>query len=146
MKALLQRVTSGSVTIDGNIEGQIATGLVILLGVKTGDSEEDAKFLADKCLHLRIFPDGDGKFNLSCQDVSGEILVVSQFTLCANTTKGRRPSFIEAARPEVSEPLYEKFVHYVKESGLKVETGIFGAMMQVEINNDGPVTVMVESK
>jgi len=146
MKALLQRVSSGSVSISGKVKGQIGPGLVILLGIKTGDSEEDARFLAEKCLNLRIFSDRDGKFNLSCQDVAGEILVVSQFTLYGNTTKGRRPSFIEAARPEVSQPLYEKFVEYLQESALKVETGQFGAMMQVEIKNDGPVTLMLESR
>ena len=146
MRAVIQRVSSGSVTIDGKVVGKIGKGLVILLGVKNGDSETDAKSLADKCVNLRIFNDEDGKFNLSALDVGGELLAISQFTLYGDTRKGRRPSFIEAAQPEISEPLYEKFVEYLQESGLKVATGKFGAMMQVEINNDGPVTIIAESK
>ncbi|MCD4664772.1 MAG: D-tyrosyl-tRNA(Tyr) deacylase [Bacteroidales bacterium] len=146
MRAFVQRVSSGSVSIDGKMVGKIGTGLVILLGVKNGDTEADAKFLADKCVNLRIFTDEAGKFNLSALDVGGELLAISQFTLYGNTRKGRRPSFIEAAPPEISEPLYEKFVGFLKESGLKVATGEFGAMMLVEINNHGPVTIIVESK
>ena len=145
MRAFVQRVSSGSVSIDGKMVGKIGTGLVILLGVKNGDTEADAKFLADKCVNLRIFTDEAGKFNLSALDVGGELLAISQFTLYGNTRKGRRPSFIEAAPPEFSEPLYEKFVGFLKESGLKVATGEFGAMMLVEINNHGPVTIIVES-
>ncbi len=146
MRAVVQRVSSGSVSIDGKVVGKIDEGLVILLGVRNGDTEADVKFLADKCVNLRIFTDENGKFNLSALDVKGELLAVSQFTLYGNTRKGRRPSFIEAAPPEISEPLYEKFVDYLRESGLKVATGEFGAMMLVEINNDGPVTIIVESK
>ena len=146
MRAVVQRVSSGSVTIDGEVVGKIGKGLVILLGVKNGDTEADAKFVADKCANLRIFADEDNKFNLSAKDVGGEMLVISQFTLYGDTRKGRRPSFVEAAPPEVSKPLYEKFVEYLKENGLKVATGEFGAMMLVEINNDGPVTIIVESK
>lgn len=146
MRAVVQRVSSGSVLIDGKIVGKIGKGLVILLGVRNGDTEADAKFLADKCVNLRIFTDENGKFNLSALDVKGELLAISQFTLYGDTRKGRRPSFIEAAPPEASEPLYEKFVDYLRESGLKVATGEFGAMMLVEINNDGPVTIIVESK
>ena len=146
MRAVVQRVSSGSVSIDGKMVGKIGEGLVILLGVKNGDTEADAKFLADKCVNLRIFTDEAGKFNLSALDVGGELLAISQFTLYGNTRKGRRPSFIEAAPPEISEPLYEKFVSFLKESRLKVATGEFGAMMLVEINNHGPVTIIVESK
>jgi D-tyrosyl-tRNA(Tyr) deacylase len=126
--------------------GEIGSGLVILLGVKNGDTEEDAKFLADKCVNLRIFADDAGKFNLSALDVGGELLAISQFTLYGDARKGRRPSFVEAAPPEISEPLYEKFVYYLQQSQLKTATGIFGAMMVVEIHNDGPVTILLESK
>ena len=146
MRAVIQRVSGGSVSIAGKVVGKIGKGLVILLGVKNGDTEAEAKFLADKCVNLRIFADEEGKFNLSALDIRGELLAISQFTLYGNTRKGRRPSFIEAAPPEISEPLYEKFVSYLQESGLKVASGEFGAMMQVEINNDGPVTIIAESK
>ncbi|OQX86089.1 D-tyrosyl-tRNA(Tyr) deacylase [candidate division KSB1 bacterium 4484_87] len=146
MRAVVQRVSRGAVSIDGEKKGEIGGGLVILLGIKHGDAEADAKYLAEKCVNLRIFADGDGKFNLSALDVGAEILVISQFTLYGDTRKGRRPSFIEAAPPEISEPLYEKFVENIRQSGLKVETGEFGAMMLVEIYNDGPVTLIVESK
>ncbi len=146
MRALIQRVTKSSVSVDGEVTGQIGKGLVILLGVTDNDTEEDARFLAEKCANLRIFSDSEGKFNLSCVEENGEILVISQFTLYADTRKGRRPSFIRAAHPETSEPLYRKFIACLKEMNLKVEEGIFGAMMKVEIHNDGPVTLMVESK
>ncbi len=146
MRALVQRVSKASVTVEGQKVGEIGKGLVILLGVRTGDTEEDAKFLAEKCANLRIFPDDHGKFNLSALEVKGEMLVVSQFTLYGDTRKGRRPSFIEAAPPEVSEPLYRSFVANLKEMGFKVEEGVFGAMMEVEIHNDGPVTLLLESK
>jgi D-tyrosyl-tRNA(Tyr) deacylase len=146
MRAVVQRVTKASVSIDGKIVGSIGKGLVILLGIKNGDLDDDVKFLAEKCVNLRIFSDAAGKFNLSALDVSGEILAISQFTLYGDTRKGRRPSFIEAAPPEISEPLYQTFVTYLRQSGLKVETGEFGAMMLVEIFNDGPVTILLESK
>ena len=146
MRAIIQRVSKASVSIDGEIVGEIGRGLVVLLGVKNSDTEADAKYLADKCINLRIFADEQSKFNLSALDVKGEILVVSQFTLYADTRKGRRPSFIEAAPPEISNPLYEKFIFYLKTNGLKVACGKFGATMSVEIHNDGPVTVIVESK
>ena len=146
MRAVVQRVSSGSITINGEVVGKSNNGLVILLGVRNGDTEEDAKFLADKCLNLRIFADENGKFNLSALDVNGELLAISQFTLYGTNRTGRRPSFIEAAPPEISEPLYDKFVGFLRESGLKVASGEFGAMMLVEINNDGPVTIIVESK
>ncbi len=146
MRAVVQRVSRGAVSIGGEKKGEIGPGLVILLGVKHGDTENDAKYLADKCVNLRIFADDEGKFNRSALDVGADLLVISQFTLYGDTRKGRRPSFIEAAPPEISEPLYEKFVEYLRQSGLKVATGEFGAMMLVEIFNDGPVTLIVESK
>lgn len=146
MRALIQRVTKASVSIEGKVVGSIGKGLVILLGVKLGDTDDDANFLADKSVNLRIFADQEGKFNLSALDVGGELLAISQFTLYGDTRKGRRPSFIDAAPPEISEPLYEKFVTYLRQSGLKVATGEFGAMMLVEIHNDGPVTILLESK
>jgi len=146
VRALIQRVTKASVSIEGKVVGSIGKGLVILLGVKLGDTNDDANFLADKSVNLRIFADQEGKFNLSALDVGGELLAISQFTLYGDTRKGRRPSFIDAAPPEISEPLYEKFVTYLRQSGLKVATGEFGAMMLVEIHNDGPVTILLESK
>jgi len=146
MRALIQRVQQGSVTVDDKIIGQIKTGLVILLGVKDGDTEAAAEYLANKIVNLRIFQDANGKFNRSALDVGAELLAISQFTLYADTTRGRRPGFSEAARPEVSIPLYEKFVDFLKESGLNVETGEFGAHMIVEIINDGPVTIMLDSE
>ncbi len=144
MRALLQRVGSASVSVDGEVLGKIGRGLVILVGVKTGDSAEDAAWVAAKCVNLRIFSDTAGKFNLSALEVGAELLVVSQFTLYADCRKGRRPSFVEAAPPAVSEPLYESFVAEIRQSGLNTVTGSFGAMMQLEIHNDGPVTVLVE--
>lgn len=146
MRAVVQRVTKASVSIDKKVVGEISKGLVILLGVKNSDTEDDARFLADKCVNLRIFADAAGKFNLSALEVGGELLAISQFTLYGDSRKGRRPSFIEAAPPEISKPLYEKFVTYLQASGLKVATGEFGAMMLVEIHNDGPVTIILESK
>jgi len=126
--------------------GRIGKGLVILLGVRNSDTEAEAQYLAEKCANLRIFSDENHNLNLSCLDVRGEVLVVSQFTLYGDTRKGRRPSFIEAAPPTVSEPLYKQFIAYLRDLGLKVAEGVFGAMMQVEIINDGPVTLIVESK
>lgn len=126
--------------------GEIGKGAVVLLGVRSDDTDDDARFLAQKCANLRIFSDASGKFNHSILEVGGEMLVVSQFTLYADTRKGRRPSFIDAASPDLSKPLYESFVQQLKRFEIKVATGIFGAMMQVEIHNDGPVTIMLESK
>ena len=146
MQAVIQRVSKASVSIDGKVVGKIGQGLVILLGVRGGDSEDDIPYVADKCANLRIFEDEDGKFNLSAVDVGGEFLVISQFTLFGDTRKGRRPSFTQAAPPEIAEPLYQKFVEYLRNKGHKVETGEFGAMMLVEIHNDGPVTLTVRSK
>jgi len=146
MKALLQRVTKASVSVDGHITGKIDAGLVILLGVQNGDSVEDAKYLAEKCANLRIFADEKGKFSHSLRDVKGEALVVSQFTLYGDTSKGRRPNFSAAAPPETSKPLYEKFMNALSVLEINVESGAFGAMMLLELRNDGPVTLMIESK
>jgi D-tyrosyl-tRNA(Tyr) deacylase len=146
MRALVQRVKTGSVTIDGKIAGAIGRGLVILLGIRIGDTAEDVNFVADKCANLRIFEDNDGKFNLSALNISAEILVISQFTLYGDCRKGRRPSFIDAAPPETSEPLYESFIERIRQQELRTQTGKFGANMLVEIHNDGPVTILVESK
>ncbi len=146
MRALLQRVQKGSVRIDHTVRGVIGRGLVIFLGVKIGDCEADADYLAEKCVQLRIFSDEQGKFNLSALEVGAELLVISQFTLYADTRKGRRPSFIAAAPPEISIPLYQRFVSAISSYGLCTHTGEFGAAMLVEIHNDGPVTVLVESK
>jgi len=144
MRVLIQRVTEASVAIDGKIVGKIGKGMLILLGVKVGDTQAEADFLADKCLGLRIFSDEEGKMNLALGDVGGELLVVSQFTLYGDARKGRRPSYIEAAQPPVSEPLYNYFVDRLKQSGTKVETGEFGADMAVSLVNDGPVTILIE--
>ena len=145
MKALLQRVAKSSVAVRGKTAGRIAGGLVVLLGVAEGDGEKDAEYLADKIANLRIFSDDQSKFNLSTLQVNGELLVISQFTLIADTRKGRRPSFASAAPPERAESLYNFFIMRLKQTGLKVETGEFGAHMMVEILNDGPVTIMLDS-
>jgi D-tyrosyl-tRNA(Tyr) deacylase len=146
MRAVLQRVQSGSVTIGDDVIGSISRGLVILLGIKRGDTEKDALYLAENCVNLRIFSVADGKFNLSAIDVVAEFLIISQFTLYADCRKGKRPNFIEAAPPEQSEPLYDSFISRIRKSGLKVESGKFGGNMCVTIVNDGPVTVLLESK
>lgn len=149
MRALLQRVSSGGVKIPHeNYSAEIGKGLVLLLGIKTGDNDEGVNFVADKCCNLRIFGDENDKMNLSVIDIDGEILIISQFTLYGDTTKGNRPGFTDAARPDEAIPLYEKFIARLKENlgAEKIKTGIFGAMMEIEIINDGPVTVIVESK
>ncbi len=146
MKALLQRVSRASVSVAGEEVGRIARGLVVFLGVAEGDSEKDAQYLIQKIVNLRIFADEAEKFNLSALDISGELLLVSQFTLMADTRKGRRPSFIEAAPPEQAEQLFDYFVGLARESGLKIATGRFQQYMQVEIHNDGPVTIMLDSR
>ncbi|WP_419956068.1 D-aminoacyl-tRNA deacylase [Neobacillus niacini] len=146
MRVVVQRSKNAKVTVNGEITGQISKGLVLLVGVTHQDTEEDAAFLADKIANLRIFEDDAGKMNLSLLEVGGEILSVSQFTLYGDCRKGRRPNFMEAARPEQANPLYETFNGLLREKGIKVETGIFGAMMDVELINDGPVTLIVESK
>lgn len=146
LKALLQRVTSAAVSVDGSVTGQIGRGLVVLLGVAENDSKKDADYLSDKIAGLRIFSDDDGKFNLSLLQVRGGMLVISQFTLLADTRKGRRPSFTGAATPDKADELYNYFINKVKEMGLEVATGIFAAHMQVQITNDGPVTILIDSK
>jgi D-tyrosyl-tRNA(Tyr) deacylase len=146
MRVVLQRVREASVEVDGKIVGQIGPGILVFLGVGKGDSEHDAIFLADRVLGLRIFEDSAGKMNLSVKDVQGEILVVSQFTLYGNTLKGLRPSFDAAAPQDQARVLYELFLQELRRSGLKVESGIFGARMKVSLVNDGPVTFIVESE
>lgn len=144
MRAVVQRVTRSSVTVAGKVVGEIGRGLTVLIGVRDGDTEEEARWLAHKIAGLRVFEDENEKMNLSVQDIGGQVLVVSQFTLYGNTKKGFRPSFVEAARPEIAEPLIEKFVTFLRQEGVPVQTGIFRAMMQVEIHNDGPVTIILE--
>ncbi len=146
MRAVLTRVKSASVTIDGRIHGQIGQGFLILLGVTHEDTEAQAVKLADKLTGLRIFEDAEGKMNQGLESVNGEILVVSQFTLYGNCKKGRRPDFLAAARPEIAIPLYEKFVQLIRDKGIHVETGEFGAEMLVESVNDGPVTLVVDTE
>jgi len=146
MRALLQRVSHASVTVDGKVVGQIGQGLLVLLGVGQGDSEAQVKVLADKIAYLRIFGDDEGKMNRSLLDINGEALVVSQFTLYADTRKGRRPSFTQAAPPALAEPLVEQFQSAMAAYGLKVSGGIFGAHMNVELVNDGPVTIWLDSE
>ncbi len=144
MRAVLQRVRRGRVSVDGRTVAEIGRGLVILVGVGHGDTEEEARWIAEKCAVLRVFEDEAGKTNLSVLDIGGEAIVVSQFTLYADTRKGRRPSFIRAAPPEVAEPLVERFAVILRERGVPTQTGVFGAHMLVEIENDGPVTVLLE--
>jgi D-aminoacyl-tRNA deacylase len=146
MRIVVQRSKKAKVTVNGEITGIISKGLVLLVGVTHQDKDEDAVFLADKIANLRIFEDDAGKMNLSLLEVGGEILSVSQFTLYGDTKKGRRPNFMEAAKPEQANQLYERFNGLLREKGIKVETGIFGAMMDVELINDGPVTLIVDSK
>lgn len=146
MRAVLQRVSEASVSVDGRVVGQIGPGLVVLLGVGHGDTDLDARKLADKIVTLRIFADSASKFNLSCLDVGGEVLVVSQFTLYADTRKGRRPSFTEAAPADLAATLVDSFAEAVRQYGLKVESGVFQAHMLVRIFNDGPVTIWLESQ
>ena len=146
MRAVVQRVSSASVKVDNEIVGQIDRGFLVLLGVGTDDADEDAVMLAEKIAGLRVFEDDDGKMNLSLSDVDGRILVVSQFTLFGDCRKGRRPSFVEAARPEKAELLYETFVAEIRGQGIAVETGRFQTHMDVSLVNDGPVTLMLDSR
>ena len=146
MKALLQRVTGASVSVTGEVVGRIGRGLVVFVGVASGDTEKDAQYMVRKTVSLRIFSDEEGRFNLSALDIKGELLLVSQFTLLANTSKGRRPSFTEAAPPAQAEEIFERFVKRARATGLRVETGRFQQHMQVEIHNDGPVTILLDSK
>ncbi len=146
MRLVLQRVTEASVEVESKVVGQIGPGLLVFLGVGKGDSESDVTFLADRLLGLRIFEDAAGKMNLSVQDVQGEILVISQFTLYGSTLKGRRPGFDAAAPPDQARVLYELFLQELRRSNLRVESGIFGARMHVSLINDGPVTFILESE
>ncbi len=144
MRIVLQRVTSASVKVDGEVTGSIGTGYLVLLGVGQGDTEEDCRRLADKIINLRIFSDENDKINLSLSDVDGDLLVVSQFTLYADCRKGNRPNFIQAGKPDEAERLYNYFTDYCRSKGKHVETGIFGADMKVELVNDGPFTIVLE--
>jgi len=147
MIAVIQRVSEASVTIEGQIKGKIDTGFLILLGITHTDTQEDLEWLARKIVGMRIFGDAEGKMNLDLKSVNGNILLISQFTLHANTKKGNRPSFIEAARPEVAIPLYEKMIQQLsQELGQPIQTGEFGADMKVALLNDGPVTIIIDSK
>ena len=146
MKVVVQRAKRAKVTVNGEVVGSIDHGLVLLVGVTHSDTIEDAAFIADKIAHLRIFEDESGKMNISVLDVGGEILSVSQFTLYGDCRKGRRPNFMEAAKPDHALPIYEAMNEALRQKGIRVETGKFGAMMEVELINDGPVTLIVESK
>ena len=146
MKAIIQRVSSAQVDIEGKTAGKIGAGFLILLGVEQDDDERHAKALADKISFLRVFTDENDKMNLSLGDIDGSVLVISNFTLCADCSHGRRPSFIAAARPEKAEPLYEYFCGTIRGKGIRVENGVFGADMQVSLVNDGPVTIDINSK
>lgn len=146
MKALVQRVSRASVSVNDRIVGKIGPGLVVFVGVAQGDSKQDATYLANKVVNLRIFADESSKFSLSALDTKGDILIVSQFTLLGDTRKGRRPDFTSAAPPDLAKELYEFLVEQIRATGLKVETGVFQEHMLVEIHNDGPVTISLESK
>ncbi len=146
MIAVIQRVKTCSVTIDGQKTAEIGKGLLVLLGVGKGDTPEEADYLAEKTAHLRIFEDEAGKMNRSVQEIRGAVMVVSQFTLLGDCRKGRRPSFIEAAKPDVAIPLYKRYIERLRKTGLVVETGRFGAMMDIGLINDGPVTLILDSR
>lgn len=146
MRGVVQRVKKASVTVDGELIGKIEKGLLVFLGIGNEDDEKDIQYLADKIINLRIFEDSNEKMNESLLDQKGELLIVSQFTLYGDCRKGKRPSFDKAAKPKDAEMLYERFVEYCKSCGVKVETGKFQAMMDVELINDGPVTLLIDSK
>jgi D-tyrosyl-tRNA(Tyr) deacylase len=146
VRAVVQRVSEASVRVDGELRGAVGPGLVVLLGVQVGDGEADAAALADKVLNLRVFPDEAGQMNRSVVDVRGGLLVVSQFTLLGDARRGRRPSFVEAARPEEADRLYGRFVEELRPSGLEVATGVFRATMDVALVNQGPVTILLDSR
>jgi len=145
MRAIIQRVGYAGVSIDGKTQSEIKKGFLILLGVSTADTEDDAKYLAEKCSGLRVFEDENGKMNLSLEDISGEMLIVSNFTLMADCTRGRRPGFENAARPEKAIPLYELFCSEAGKTGIPVKTGVFGADMKISLQNDGPVTLILDT-
>ena len=144
MRVVLQRVSRAAVTVEGRVTGEIRQGLLVLVGFTAGDGEEALRWMAEKVVGLRVFPDEEGKMNRSVAEIGGGLLVVSQFTLYGDARRGRRPSFVDAARPEAAIPLYERFVELLRATGLPVGTGEFGAMMQVELVNDGPVTLVLE--
>lgn len=146
MRAVVQRVKESKVTVDGKVVGEIGKGILILLGVEEDDTEKDVKYMAEKIANLRIFRDDEGKMNLSTVDVGGEALVISQFTLMGDCRRGRRPSYSHAAKPELAIPLYEKFIEEIKTYGIPTQEGIFQAMMDVYLINDGPVTLLIDSK
>lgn len=146
MRVVIQRVSEASVSIDSQVTGQIRNGYMILVGICPEDNQEDIQWLTQKIVNLRVFGDEDGKMNLSISDIKGEILLISQFTLFASTKKGNRPSFIQSAKPEIAIPLYEQFINSLKETGIPVQTGTFGADMKVSLTNDGPVTIIIDSK
>lgn len=145
MRAVVQRVDRASVTVDGQITGQVERGLLVLLGVAEGDTEKDLHYIVDKVCGLRVFEDAEGKMNLSVQDVGGSLLAVSQFTLCGDCRKGKRPSFDKAAKPDIANAFYEQFVAQCRAKGLSVATGVFRAHMLVELVNNGPVTILLDS-
>lgn len=146
MRAVITRVKSAEVKIDGQAHSKIGNGLLILLGVSVNDTERDAEYLAKKISMMRIFEDSEEKLNLSCSAVGGDMMVVSNFTLYANTQKGNRPSFVDAARPELAKPLYEYFIGLLREAGYKTETGVFGAYMELSSVNDGPITIVMDTE
>lgn len=147
MRAVIQRVTHASVAIDGKIKSEIKAGLLVLLGIEENDTQQDIDWLVKKIIQMRIFSDADGKMNLSVQDINGDILVISQFTLFASTKKGNRPSFLRSAKPDIAIPLYEQFIGETeKQFRKKIYTGEFGADMKVELLNDGPVTIIIDSR
>lgn len=146
MRLVIQRVSKASVEIEGKVNGKIDEGFMLLVGITNDDNKEVVEKMADKLINLRIFEDENEKLNLSLMDVKGEILSISQFTLYANCKKGRRPSFLDAAKPDLSKPLYKYFNEYLEKKGVHVETGIFGAMMNVSLINDGPTTIILDSK
>ena len=145
MRAVVQKVTSSSVNVDGEVKGSIGAGFNVLIGVETGDTEKDAVYIADKITGLRIFEDEEDKLNLSIEDIGGEILAISQFTLLADARKGRRPGFTKAARPEEANALYQAVIARIREKGIHVEEGVFQTHMVVDIRNDGPVTILLDS-
>lgn len=144
MKIVIQRVSQAEVKVEGEIVGKIGVGFLVLLGIAHNDTEKEADFLADKVVNLRIFEDKDSKMNLGLKDVAGSVLLISQFTLYGDASKGRRPSFTDAARPEKAVPLYNYFISKVRQTGIKIESGIFGAIMEVSLTNSGPVTILIE--
>lgn len=145
MRAVVQKVTESSVSVDGEVKGSIGAGFTVLIGVETGDTEKDAQYIADKITGLRIFEDEEDKLNLSIEDIGGEILAISQFTLLADARKGRRPGFTKAARPEEANELYQSVIARIREKGIHVEEGVFQTHMVVDIRNDGPVTILLDS-